>query len=354
MSLPAMTQSPGPLERETPMVWGDYQINTYRDVAEAWAAKGYPVLPLRRQPTKSPYTRAGTMPTTDRNQIWDWWDKWCCANTGVVLNASGVMVLDVDGPSGEESLARLLQDAGVGLPDTYTVSTGRPEGGRHLWFRLAEDCPALKSQSGNSDGPHPGLDVKFSGYVVGTGSVHKTRARYRANWIGVPDKSDLPELPVEVYKLLARYSGLWVPRPPRKAKPREAQSPTTAIPPVEMDTIPTETVVRSREARSSNRGPEPPPVAPVHGESSELLRLLPEGARTRLTGLLNDESDGRNARCYRAVLLLVRQDVSDENIKHILLGAPLGAKAYESGNPDGYVRQKIDSARKPSPVQEPA
>ncbi len=337
MILPAL---PGPLERKTPIVRVEHHINSYRDVAEAWAAKGYPVLPVRRQPIKSPYTRAGTMPTTDRNQIWDWWDKWCCANTGVVLDASGVMVLDVDGPSGEESLARLLQDAGVGLPDTYTVSTGRPDGGRHLWFRLAENCPALTSQSSHPDGPHPGLDVKFNGYVVGTGSVHETGVRYTANWIGVPDKHDLPELPVEVYQVLTRYSRLWVPAPPKKRKPRQDTSAPTA-----------ETVRGPEKAGSPFRSRRPSRVAPVHGDSGAALQVLPEWARTRLTGLLNDESDGRNARCYRAVLLLVREDVSDDDIKNILLSSPLGAKAHESGNPDRYIQQKINSARQGSPVQ---
>ena len=74
--------------------------------------------------------------TQDINQIDQWLKRWPKMNVGIVTGyPSGVVVLDVDGPEGEESLRQLEEKYGP-LPETWEVVTGG--GGRHIFFK----CPA--------------------------------------------------------------------------------------------------------------------------------------------------------------------------------------------------------------------
>jgi len=56
---------------------------------------------------------------------------WPEANIGIVCGAvSGLVVIDVDGPDGEETLEALEADIGP-LPETVEALTGK---GRHLYL----------------------------------------------------------------------------------------------------------------------------------------------------------------------------------------------------------------------------
>jgi hypothetical protein len=91
--------------------------------------------------------------------IRSWWKKWPDSNVGIVTGAiSGIAVLDIDGPEGEESIK------GLNLPVTVEVKTRR---GRHLYFRHpgypVKNCVGMLS----------GLDLKGDGgYVVAPPSKH--------------------------------------------------------------------------------------------------------------------------------------------------------------------------------------
>lgn len=75
-------------------------------------------------------------------------------------NESGVFVLDVDMPGGDESLAALEAEHGE-LPETVTVTT--PRGGKHFYFRMPEGVEVKNSTSKVGDK----LDIRGEGgYVV--------------------------------------------------------------------------------------------------------------------------------------------------------------------------------------------
>jgi hypothetical protein len=104
----------------------------------------------------------------DQNQIRAWWKRWPQANVGIVTGKiSNLVVVDVDGPEGEESLKR----AGIDLPTTPTVLTGG--GGRHLYYRYSE-------QAKTGTGVLPRVDVRADGgFVVAPPSGHKSGNVYR-------------------------------------------------------------------------------------------------------------------------------------------------------------------------------
>lgn len=109
--------------------------------------------------------------TTDPKQIEAWWAKAPLANIGIATGASGLVVLDADGPDGLaqlESVARRY--GGWPLPRTLAQRTGR-EGGLHLIYAGA----GVKSSQ--VKGEH--LDVRGStGYIVAPPSIHPSGAQY--------------------------------------------------------------------------------------------------------------------------------------------------------------------------------
>lgn len=105
--------------------------NELLEAALAYTQKGWPVFPCKAR-EKAPLTPHGFKDaTTDQATIRHWWMEHPAANIGVATGrASGVVVIDVDGPEGEESLKALPP-----LPETFTVRTAR---GRHLYFACGE------------------------------------------------------------------------------------------------------------------------------------------------------------------------------------------------------------------------
>lgn len=119
------------------------------------------------------------LPSTQEVQKWA--HRWPDANLGVVTGAiSGVIVLDIDGREG----ANTLQDLGS-LPRTWRVSTGD---GEHLWFKH----PAGDVR--NFTRKLPGLDLRATGgYVVVPPSRHRTGRQYE--WLDAPEDVDLADPP---------------------------------------------------------------------------------------------------------------------------------------------------------------
>jgi putative DNA primase/helicase len=110
--------------------------------------------------------------TTDPNIIAGWWAQMPDANIGIATGErSKLVVLDVDGPTGEATLANLERSHGP-LPPTWEIKTGK---GRHLYFRYPETVERVKSVARKT----LGLDVRADGgYVIAPPSTHESGRRY--------------------------------------------------------------------------------------------------------------------------------------------------------------------------------
>ena len=126
---------------------------------------------------KHPRVRNGSKDASrDPTVIREWWRRWPDANVGIATGpGSGLLVLDVDGKQGEQSLIDLAQHGNV-LPDTYTVRTG--SGGQHLCFLWPEGADVRNSARKIA----PGLDIRgLGGLVAAPPSQHKSGRRYEVN-----------------------------------------------------------------------------------------------------------------------------------------------------------------------------
>lgn len=158
-----------------------------------YAGRGWPVVPLYSidtdgectcgngcgNPGKHPHTEHGLKhATTDKGEISRWWARWPEANIGLLTGeTSGIVVLDIDGEEGKET----LQELGHTLPATITAETGR---GWHFIFR--HPGGRVKSSSGEI-----GLKVDVKGdasYIVAPPSVHVSGKRYQ--WVVGPEESE--------------------------------------------------------------------------------------------------------------------------------------------------------------------
>jgi Bifunctional DNA primase/polymerase, N-terminal/AAA domain/Primase C terminal 1 (PriCT-1) len=161
------------------------------NAALEYAGRGWVVFPLHsptargcscgraecESPGKHPRTAHGLKDASrDSATIREWWRRWPDANIGIATGPeSGILVLDVDGKQGEESLIQLKR-SGCQLPDTFTVKTGG--GGQHAYYRWPGGVDVRNSQSKIA----LGLDIRGQGgYVVAPPSLHASGARYEIN-----------------------------------------------------------------------------------------------------------------------------------------------------------------------------
>ena len=167
------------------------ELSRLGKAAVRYATRGWRVFPLKPR-DKVPLTTHGFKDATcDPATVAAWWDATPDANIGFVPGASGLVVIDADGPVGRQS----LQSAGLLSEPTLTATTGRPEGGFHLYYRLPEGASVTASDIGR------GTTVRcHTGYVVVPPSIHPSGTRY--TW----DKSfrGIAELPPQALALLDR------------------------------------------------------------------------------------------------------------------------------------------------------
>lgn len=167
--------------------------------------------------------------TTDPKLIERWWRFYPDANIGIATGgygpgSPGLLVLDVDGPKGEATLAELTAQHGP-LPATPVQTTSR---GRHYVFQVTQAVP----NSAGTVGAHPnpqgksapsGIDTRGDGgYIVAAPSVHPNGTRYE--WSADARPSAIPLAPAPKWLLEA----LAKPQP----KPRPAPPPGEAAAPV--------------------------------------------------------------------------------------------------------------------------
>jgi hypothetical protein len=174
-----------------PIANGTEGTGAMRAAAHAYAARGWPVLPLcwpddrgqcacprrhtkEQEIGKAPLTDHGAYSaTTDLETIGEWWTVWPEANIGVALEPAGLLVVDADSPEALKDARRLSGLAG--LPPAPIARTGRREGGFHWYFRRPEDC---RIGSIAKRGASHAIDVKTNGYVIVPPSRHRSGLQY--------------------------------------------------------------------------------------------------------------------------------------------------------------------------------
>lgn len=177
---------------------------TLLDAALALAARELSVIPIHSPsmplPPRVEANSAGKRPLVawrefqqrraTEDEIRQWWSEWPAANIGIVTGAiSNVVVVDVDGPEGQQTLRTVNP-----IPVTWRSTTGR---GEHLWFRH----PGFEVQ--NFAKKAPGLDFRGDrGYVVAPGSRHRSGVEYR--WTIPPEEAELADPPRWLFELLAK------------------------------------------------------------------------------------------------------------------------------------------------------
>jgi KaiC/GvpD/RAD55 family RecA-like ATPase len=166
---------------------------------------GWAVFPLKPR-DKAPLTVNGFKDaSTSAEQIGEWWERWPEANIGIATGeASGIIVVDVDGPAGEATLSTLCE-----LPVTPISHTGK---GRHIVF--ARGSLTVRNSAGKLG---PQLDVRGEGgYIVAPPSVHPSGHRYAWARDSHPIRCGLAALPQEI---VARLSAQTMTRTPASAIP---------------------------------------------------------------------------------------------------------------------------------------
>jgi hypothetical protein len=180
------------------------------DAALAYAARGWPVLPLQT-PVKTgcscghaDCTSIGKHPryheedlahglkdaTTDPDLIHRWWTRWPHANIGIVTGqASGLVVIDIDPRHGGHLTLEDLEAEHGKFPETVESQTGG--GGRHLFYQH----PGRALRCG-TEALGPGVDIKADGgYIVAPSSRHASGQRYEWEVSSHPDDVALAPLP---------------------------------------------------------------------------------------------------------------------------------------------------------------
>jgi hypothetical protein len=177
--------------------------------AEAYAALGYPVLPIW-PPRSGPDSgggcscpRGASCPwpgkhplgrlvphglkdaTTDLVAVRGWWQQRPDANVALRTGPGSLDVCDIDGPEGVQALRAILRNAGPAARSGPLARTGG--GGWHLAVR--------PSGRGNRAGFLPGVDWRGrGGCVLVWPSLHASGQRYR--WVRpLPPPGELPEVP---------------------------------------------------------------------------------------------------------------------------------------------------------------
>lgn len=134
-------------------------------ITEDWSV--FPCRPRDKRPvTLQGFKDASTNP----EQITQWWKANPAYNIGIALEASGLIVLDIDGPEGWAPFESL------DLPQTRLVSTGRGEGGAHFYYRIP---PGTRTPTASLA---PKLDLRGAGaYVIAPPSIHPSGATYQSD-----------------------------------------------------------------------------------------------------------------------------------------------------------------------------
>jgi hypothetical protein len=148
---------------------GGSNTPTNLSVALSYADAGIPVYWVSS--AKRPYLPGGyKTATTDREKIIAWAMQYPAGLAAIPTGpASGVWVLDVDGPAGRKSLNSLLAELSLEqIADLSDVIIRTPGGGLHLYFKVRPG-EAPRCRAGDIG---PGLDSRaIGGGIIAPGNV---------------------------------------------------------------------------------------------------------------------------------------------------------------------------------------
>jgi putative DNA primase/helicase len=163
-------------------------MSSAKAAAADYERGGWCPIPIKK---RSKQTALGQLaPYLNRRATKEELAAWAWPGVGIVTGpVSGVLVLDVDGPKGEEELRK------HGHPVTPLVRTA--SGGLHLYFRHPEQLVKTGIRVA------PGLDVKAAGgYVVAPPSLGANGKPYE--WIVSPEDAQLADPPEWLLEILGR------------------------------------------------------------------------------------------------------------------------------------------------------
>jgi hypothetical protein len=190
------------------------------DSALEYEKLGWFVLPIdpgKKQPIIKWVHRKDRRPSPD--EIQGWFTNRPEARIGIVTGApSGVDAVDLDGPKAYARFETLF-----GIPETIMQSTGREDGGLHLFFKHNNN--GLRNVAGKKE--DRGIDLRTSGgFVVVAPSAHKSGKCYQWGSINPIEDGldDLLEMPPEVAEHFKKQNGNHKERKPIKLDPVERGS----------------------------------------------------------------------------------------------------------------------------------
>lgn len=164
-----------------------------------YAARGWPVHPLRAGTKDKPTGKWGHNATTDKSQLREWFGAGNPRGYNILI-ATGytLCVIDCDNAAGE------LLHRSLRLPATRTVRT--PRGGHHYYYLYSADGPTPGSVSGHfGRAKCHGFDVRCKGgYVVAPPSVLTQSDSQAAGSYFVEQDVPVAELPTDVVAKLAK------------------------------------------------------------------------------------------------------------------------------------------------------
>jgi hypothetical protein len=167
--------------------------NLFLKAALTYAARGWYVFPLRPR-DKTPITRRGVKDaTTDAAQIREWWKETPSANVAIATGRSGLVVIDVDGLTGETSLAK-WQEENAPFPFTVTAYTGTR--GRHFIFKAPNDGSPPIAPGVGIFGKGSHVDIRAGeSYIAAPPSVHPNGKAYEWDKEAHPARVDVADFP---------------------------------------------------------------------------------------------------------------------------------------------------------------
>ena len=170
---------------------GKVNVDTILRAVTAYHEKGIQTFPLNRD--KFPVVKGWNDHdfTPEQHRVDGFHGLGTCPGRWPV----DVMIFDIDGPQGRESWAQCLKQYGP-LPDTYTVTTGRKDGGTHLYYKMPDGLYVKSTASKFAEK----VDIRGTrGQAVLPPTVHRSGKIYQWNYAGnpceIPDPENIPLLP---------------------------------------------------------------------------------------------------------------------------------------------------------------
>ena len=121
--------------------------------------------------------------TITRPMVEEWFTRLPDANIGILLKASGLVVVDADSIEAVKEVETTWMNTDM-VP---TVITGR---GKHFYFRTNPETPIHRT---THNGASKMIDVFSNGFMVAPPSVHSNGHLYE--WENPPKKTGLPYIP---------------------------------------------------------------------------------------------------------------------------------------------------------------